>query len=155
MSEAKNREELKKLLGAMQKDEAYQLLATMETLQQFSEIPIHIRVHSPTTPDKWVNIKGRPLKDFEMVEYLRKLGQIRMELITAKNPVDVALTPDELERMHNLFDEYITLSTGLPKEFLTTLGDNRTRYQLFKGIMIASQPSEQDLENIKKFRGDQ
>lgn len=153
--DSKNRAELRKLLGAMTKDEQDELLTRMEVLQSFADIPIHVFVHSPSSPDKRQEIRGRALKDHELIAYMNRLRAIRPELLTAKDPADVALLPEELEALHSLFDEYIELSTRLPRQFIRQLGDNRTRYQLFKGIMIASQPSVQDVELADKFRGKQ
>jgi hypothetical protein len=155
MSEDKNKAELRKLLGAMTKDEQDELLTRMEVLQSFADVPIHIRVHSPVTPDKTVDIRGRSLKDAEMIQCMRDMAKIRPELVTAKDQTDVQLLPDEVEKLHDVFDHYIEVSTRLPVAFIKQLGDDRTRYQLFKGIMQASQPSQQDLENAKKFRVEQ
>lgn len=147
-----NKAELRKLLGAMNKDEQDEMISVLGTLVSFADLPIHVRVHSPATPDKFAEIRGRQLKDHEIIRYMEKLGEIDKELLTAKDPNEVPLTPDQLRKLHELFDEYITLSTRIPREFLTALGNNRTRYQLFKGIMIGSQPSEEQREQSSKFR---
>jgi hypothetical protein len=148
----RNPDELKKLVGAMKTDSQDRMLASLTTLQHFADIPLKITVRNPATPDKGVEIIGRPLRDREIIEYWRKLAAINQRLAVAQDPSEVQLTPEELEKVQALFDEYIQLSTGIPTDFLKDLGDSRIRHQLFRGIMIGSQPKVSDVEASKKFR---
>lgn len=148
-------EKEKLLFKAMGEDEAKEKGVILSTLKAFSEIPIRVRVHSPADPDHAVEVTGRALKDFEIIDYMQQLSSIDKRLLIADSPDAVALEPTQLAALHVLFDKYITISTGIPGDFLKKLGDNRIRYQLFRGIMIGSNPSKEDMEAAKKFRADQ
>ena len=68
---------------------------------------------------------------------------------------EVQLTPEENDELAVLWDEFISKATGIPKDKLTELGNQKIRAALLLGILKASIPSEEEIEELKKFRVDQ
>ena len=139
-----------KEIRAMEQD-AEAVNRAYEALVRFDQKPLRIRIKDPAKPDQFlVEITGRPLSGPEILAYYKKLERIHPGLLH-KGLADVPLSAAQTEQLYDLYDEYITLSTGIPQEKLRER-TNRIRFLLMIGIMRGSNPTAQELEDIAKFR---
>ena len=143
-----------KLLKAMELDQQT-IEHEYETLTAFSKGLFTVRVRDPTNRAKFVDIKARMLKDFEITEYQKRLRQINPELAKATDPNQVLLTPEENEKLRSLWDEFISKATGIPKDKLTEIGNEIIRAALLIGIIRQSVPSKEEIGELSKFRGNE
>jgi hypothetical protein len=143
-----------KLLKAMQIDEQT-IQHEYENLTAFSKALFTVRVRDPTNRARFADIKARMLKDYEISEYTKKLRDINPQLATAKDPKEVQLTPEENDKLTVLWDEFISKATSIPKEKLTEIGNQKIRAALLVGILRASVPSEEEIAELGKFRGNE
>jgi hypothetical protein len=142
--------EEKKLLEAMHKDEAT-VQKELASLTSLSTALIQIRVKLGKSETV---VMARRLRRTEISAYLKRQGLINPALKTAKRPQDANLTPEENDKLYALIDETITLATGLPKEKLAEIDNDKIRAALLVGILRASEPSETEIEEMCKFRED-
>jgi len=142
--------EEQKLWEAMEKDEKI-AAEIMQKLRMQRDKPIKFVIQ--TGSGEPVPVLGRRLKDTEIFEIMAALEKINPQLLTQKiTETDLTLT--QIQEVHALMDNTISLATRLPVEGLHELGDMRIRMALYYKIMDKSQPTEEEMENLKKFRGD-
>jgi len=146
-------EKAEKLFKAMESDEKL-IAATLEKLTQLANQPLRIKIKNRATGEI-LDIPARQLKDFEVSAFLKAQAKINPKLLAAKTPQDVELTPEESDKLYELYDEYIQKATGLPKAKLKELGNIPIRVALIIGIMQGSSVTEQELEEIQKFRSNE
>jgi len=141
-----------KLLKAMELDERT-VENEWQQLTAFSKNLVTIRVRDPSNRARFLDVKARMLKDREISEYRKRLRQINPQLATAKGPEQVELTPEEDDKLSALWDEFISKATDIPKEKLAEMGNQKIRAALLIGIIKASVPDEQEIQELAKFRG--
>lgn len=146
-------EKTEKLFKAMEADEKL-VEATMDKLTQLANQPLRIKIKNRATSEI-IEIPARQLKDFEVSAFLKAQAKINPKILTATSPSDVGLSPEESDKLYELYDEYIQKATGLPKAKLRELGSIPIRFALIMGIMQGSSMTTKELEEIQKFRSDE
>jgi len=142
--------EMQKLWTAMEKDEKI-AAETLQKLRTQRDKPIRFMIQ--TGSGEPVPVLGRRLRDTEIFEIMAALEKINPKLLTRKiTETDLTLT--QIREVHAVMDDAISLATRLPKEGLNELGDMPIRIALYYKIMDKSQPTEEQMENLKKFRDD-
>jgi hypothetical protein len=144
-----------KLFKALKDDEAlieHELTILGSLAQQVITVQVYDRLTKTTIP-----IKARQFTDEEILRYVEEEGEIDKRLATAISPEEakkIPLTPDQNRKLYALMDKYIELATGIPAEKLKerTKGNVRIRTALFTAILRASMPTEEEIEEIGKFR---
>jgi len=150
MSEPSESAETQKLWEAMKKDEQL-ALEEMRQLTAQRDKPIKFLIQTGSSEP--VAITGRRLRDFEIFDIQKELEQINPKLLT-QNIRESDLTLDQMKAVYALMDQTISLATRITTDALKELGDMRIRTALYYKIMQVSQPTEEELENLKKFRSD-
>ena len=145
--------ESEKFLKAMTEDEKL-AQATLAKLTQLANQPLKVKIKNRATGEI-IEIPARQLKDYEVSAFMKAQAKINSKLLTAKTPNEVALTPEESDQLYALYDEYIQKATGLPKTELNKLGSIPIRFALILGILKGSSMTDQELEEILKFRPDE
>lgn len=143
--------EERKVLKTLEKDQKT-IEEELQKLRSLASAPVNITVKDPRGGEG-ITVKARRLRDREITAYLRQLKEINPALVAVKYPEDLQLPPEDQEKLYDVMDKTIELATGIPAERLAEIGDIRIRSALLKGIMKASTPSEEELEDLKLFRG--
>lgn len=118
----------------------------LEALKKLREIAgRRITIHVKVPGAEPVVVTARRLKDWEVIEVYRALEQHG-----GREPK--TFTADGLSNIMARFDEVISRATGIPVQELKQLGDLRIRLGLINGLLEASIPSPEELEQIRFFR---
>jgi len=94
-----------------------------------------------------LRIPGRRLKDVEVTQLKKRLNIVSPKILQGKS---LEVTPEEEAQGRMVIDEYIELSTHIPKEKLKELGSDKIRLSLLLAILEESSLTEIDLMKFRK-----
>lgn len=140
--------EEEKLLRAVEKDQASidREIAGLMSLKR--PLKIILKEGSAETV-----IMARRLKGSELMTLRKELGAISAQLIQGHE--NVALTTEQSDKLVDLMDRYIQITTGIPSERMKEeVDDERIRQKLFIEIVSKSSLKPTEVEALLKFRGD-
>jgi len=94
-----------------------------------------------------LKIPGRRFKDVEVTQLKKRLNKINPGILQGKSS---EVTPEQEETARGVIDEYIELSTHIPKEKLAEIGSDKIRLSLLLTILEDSTLTENDLNKFRK-----